>query len=168
MRILSEHLNIGSLPQPNVVRLVASNEMPRLDLVTAALALAFSDEGFLMTNLRSRGWDIPGGHIVHGESPQTTVIREVQEETGVLIVPIALFAHQWIHIEGETPKDYPYPVPDSYQVFFLARPALNSGPVAGEEVLDARFWPIDEAHASKWVRENRPLFEEALVQWKAL
>jgi 8-oxo-dGTP pyrophosphatase MutT (NUDIX family) len=126
-RILSEHNDVGSLPKPNVVRLLVSNEMPRLELVTAALGLVFSGEGFLMTNLRSRGWDIPGGHIISGESPEAAVIREVQEETGVVISPIALFGHQWIHIEGETPGDYPYPVPDSYQVFFLARPVLDRG-----------------------------------------
>lgn len=139
--------------------------MPRLDLVTAALALVFSDEGFLMTNLRSRGWDIPGGHIIDGESPEAAVVREVQEETGVLISPSALLGHQWIRIEG-TPKDYPYPIPDSYQVFFLARPVLNRGRVVGEETSGARFWPVDEARDLKWVRDNHPLFEEGLAQWK--
>jgi ADP-ribose pyrophosphatase YjhB (NUDIX family) len=32
-------------------------------------------------------WSIPGGHIDEGEDPATTALREVQEETGVLISP---------------------------------------------------------------------------------
>jgi len=35
-------------------------------------------------------WDIPGGFMEAGESPETSVIREMQEETGLEVAPCEL------------------------------------------------------------------------------
>jgi len=44
------------------------------------------DSEILLVNYRSAQhiWDLPGGHINIGEKPEIAVIREIQEETGIV------------------------------------------------------------------------------------
>lgn len=86
--------DIDLLPKPNEYQLVIDDKMPSLELVTAVFGLIFSGECFLMTKLKARGWDIPGGHVKPGETPEATVRREIYEETAVRVINLRLFAHE--------------------------------------------------------------------------
>lgn len=59
MQFLGTGYNIPWLPQPNEISLILDETLPPRHLITSALALAFHEGGFLMTNLHQRGWDIP-------------------------------------------------------------------------------------------------------------
>ena len=53
--------------------------------------IAFNSEGrFLMVKHVSRAWEMPGGRVEPGESPEEAAKREFREETGLEIEPVKL------------------------------------------------------------------------------
>ncbi len=55
-------------------------------------AIIIQDGKILLSHeLNSGWWLIPGGGLEEGETPETCVIREVEEETGVLVRPVRQF-----------------------------------------------------------------------------
>ncbi len=44
--------------------------------------IAFNDGEFLMVRHARRAWEMPGGKINEGESPEEAAVREFREETG--------------------------------------------------------------------------------------
>ena len=112
MQTLGTGYNIPWLPQPNEISLILDDTLPPRELITSAFALAFYEGNFLMTNLRARDWDIPGGHIEPGETPEETMRREVMEEAAVALGPVRLLGYQRIRILGDVPEGYRYPHAD--------------------------------------------------------
>lgn len=74
-----------------------------------------------MSNLVNRGWDLPGGHLEPGESPEEAVRREAMEEAGAVMEDLRVLGYEKISLGGPKPAGYPYPHPVSYQVFFYGR-----------------------------------------------
>jgi 8-oxo-dGTP diphosphatase len=42
--------------------------------VTAVKIYVFQDKKLLLTNIMTRGWDLAGGHIENGETPEQAVV----------------------------------------------------------------------------------------------
>ena len=120
MHILRLGYNVPQLPTPDDIALILDAQLPPAHLITSALALAFYDQSILLPNLNSRGWDIPGGHIEMGESPEAALRREVMEETGAQLANVRLLGYQRIRLLCPSPPNYRYPYPDSYQIIFFA------------------------------------------------
>lgn len=81
---------------------VLSSWMPPKRLISAALAFVFEGERLLLASIKARSWesggkvrtwDLPGGHLERGETPEPAMRREVLEETGAVVGSAALVAH---------------------------------------------------------------------------
>ena len=161
-KILRVEQNIAWLPEPNESQIVLSAILPEPELVTAALVLAFVGDQLLMTNLASRGWDIPGGHVESGECPDETVRREVYEETGATLASLHLLGYQRLRLLGPQPSPYRYPYPDSYQAFYWAQVASLEDFLPTAETQGRALFSPAEAQSLSWVKMNRDLYEAAL------
>jgi 8-oxo-dGTP diphosphatase len=163
MKIIEIEHDIEFLPKSNEAHIVLDSKLPPLELTTSALGLFFDGDRFLMTRLLSRGWDIPGGHIELGETPEQTVRREVYEETRAHLGEIAVLSHQKLIIHAPMPPGYKYPHPVSYQVLFWGSITQLDPFVETIEVGERGLFTPDEVHHLAWVQRHRALYEAALA-----
>jgi 8-oxo-dGTP diphosphatase len=113
-----------------------TQEAPKKLLLVAACALIDAD-GRVLIAQRPEGkqlaglWEFPGGKVEQGETPEETVVRELQEELGIetrvaCLAPLTFASH-------------------SYETFNLLMPLF----------VCRRYWGIplaQEGQAIKWVR----------------
>ncbi|MFN8541551.1 MAG: NUDIX domain-containing protein [Thermomicrobiales bacterium] len=166
MRVLrQEQLIDGALVIEH--RIVASEEPPPAEQVTAAFALAFSGDCLLLADLVRRGLDLPGGHVEPGESPEEAMRREVYEETGARLGPARCIAYEHYHLVGEKPPDHPFPYPDSYMVFFCAQVVSLDVIASNEETQGRTFLAPNEARTAGWVIRYPDLYELGLAAMAA-
>ncbi len=79
------------------------------------------------------GWALPGGFVDAGESCETAVLRELQEETGL----VGAISYQ-MHTYSSPDRD---PRRQTASVAFVV--AASGEPVAGDDAGKATFWPLD-------------------------
>lgn len=86
-------------------------------------------------------WDVPGGTIGIDETPAHGLVREVQEETGLV-----LEAERLIGVYGGHDFAWTYPNGDQAQIlalFFAARIIGGALHQAGHENVNVAFFPAD-------------------------
>lgn len=144
---------IPNLEVPNQIELVASTHAPPSELVSCAFVLAVNPARQVLLTFDSRparGWDVPGGHLDAGESPEVAALRELREETGLVLSKSHLDVVGWTRIRlDQRPPEYRYPYPTSYMTFYAAhldRPVELPGPEPGTECSDARWMSVDDVN----------------------
>ncbi len=144
-RILQIVHNLSWLPQPNEGRTVLSSQLPPGDMIATALVLAFDRGRLLQTHLAARGWDIVGGHIEPGESPEEAARREAYEEAGARLRELHVLGYQRLRLLGPRPASYRYSYPDSYQVFYWAQIEALDEFIPTEEARERALFAPDDA-----------------------
>ncbi|MEV0349572.1 NUDIX hydrolase [Nonomuraea sp. NPDC050680] len=139
------------IPVAHRLEVVLSSRLPPTGQVTTAFAVVRDDaDRMLLTcvDRAGRGWDIPGGHLEPGESPVDAAVRELAEETGLVLAPEELSVFAWLRIEltGPVPDGYRYGALTNL-VLFQARldsPGPAVRPPLGSESTRADWLPAEE------------------------
>lgn len=120
-------------PRPNALTCHRDAAAPAPATSVHAIVLNDLDQ-LLVVEVTGRGWDLPGGHIEPGETPDQALLREVAEETGLELTAadLACVGYCHLHVDAPVNDDYPYPHPDTYQPIYLVR-------VAGRPMLGTRM-----------------------------
>jgi 8-oxo-dGTP diphosphatase len=111
-------------------------------LIPSAGGVIFDDAGSVLLH-RSRddgNWYVPGGAIDPGEQPADAVVRELREETGLIVAPIRIAA-------VTTSPQFSYPNGHRVQyvsTIFLCRAVGGTLGVGDDESLELRYFALDE------------------------
>lgn len=99
-------------------------------------------------------WSIPGGGQELGETVAEAAVREVLEETGIRIAVKGLIDVVDLIRPSEDPERTG--IEFHYTLIDLAAVWLDGEPVAGDDVTDARWVPIDDlADYTLWSETER-------------
>lgn len=105
---------------------------PPKHFVSAAAIVLNDKNEILLIKGPQRGWEMPGGVVVEGESIAQAAIRETKEESGVDI-EIIRFCGIYQNVKKSI-----------CNTLFLAR-HIGGEPVSTNESLESGFFPVEEA-----------------------
>ncbi len=99
-----------------------------------------ADDSWIMVKNKSRGWELPGGHLSRGELPEEAALRELYEETGILGTAKA--------VEGDL-------IPGGYVVLVRVEREVSPDPwVSLDESIEEVGWCLQVPESSAWGKEE--------------
>lgn len=131
-------------------------------IIPGTRALIFNDDRELLLEKQVHfgSWALPHGCIDVGESAYDALIREVREETGVLIIRAEPFG-----LYSDPKYSVTYPNGDQVQTFtiaFLVKEWSGNPASDGEEVAELRFFPLDRLPEPLY-----PIHVETIVDYRS-
>jgi 8-oxo-dGTP pyrophosphatase MutT (NUDIX family) len=103
----------------SIVGFEATEQLPPPHLTSIAGGFVFQDDKVILANVPGRGWEIIGGRIDIGESPDETFRREALNQIGVNLSQVKMIGVVRIEHTGPEPPNCPYPHPVGYGVQYI-------------------------------------------------
>ena len=99
-----------------------------------------TDDSWIMVKNKSRGWELPGGHLSRGEIPEEAALRELYEETGILGTAKA--------VEGDL-------IPGGYVVLVRVEREVSPEPwISLDDSIEEVGWCLQVPESSAWGKEE--------------
>ncbi|MBT2527657.1 (deoxy)nucleoside triphosphate pyrophosphohydrolase [Streptomyces sp. ISL-99] len=130
------------------------------DRVVVVGAAVF-DEGRLLAARRSAPpelagrWELPGGKVEPGETPEQALVRELREELGVETDVLERIPGEW-------------PLKPGYVLHVWTARLLSGTPRPLQDHDDLRWLRPHEADSVDWLPQDRPAVAEAVRRLSAL
>ncbi|GDY30174.1 NUDIX hydrolase [Gandjariella thermophila] len=107
--------------------------------VSAGVVALHGDAVAMVRTTYKDYWDVPGGYVEPGESPESACRREVREELGIDAGRLVFASVDWAPNKGEGDK----------MLFLFAAPDIGPAELAAAhfddgEIAEARFIPLAE------------------------
>lgn len=106
-------------------------------------------------------WEFPGGKVEFGETMHGNMVREVREEVGYDVKIVKMLQH--IAVESQMHKTYAYQV---FLVPYVCQIIGGDGKFSDGEVLETRWFDVDEVLQYKLIGENAKMYTEFLPELK--
>lgn len=141
----------------------ATEHQPPPDLTCVAGGFVFYEDKLILANIPGRGWEIIGGRIDIGESPEETFRREAHRQIGVTFDELKMLGVIRIEHTGPEPPNCPYPYPIGYGIQYIAIADHLDPFHGGEESLGRSLISADglKEHYFDWNEHNEAVFKYA-------
>lgn len=132
-------------------------QMPSVTIVT------FNEEGkiLLMHHRYTGSWVAPGGSIEPGETPADAAVREMYEETGLIVDLVSI---KGVYGGPEFVVDYPNGDKTSYvMIVFKADKISGRLEAIDNETKELKYFTLDEAlklSIPQWLKKLLPIWFE--------
>lgn len=144
------------MPIPDYVRRMRAHIGHDLLVLVGAAAIVLNERDEVLLQLRSDNhtWGPPGGALDPGEEPAAGVVREVFEETGLLVEPVRL-----VGIYGGEEMLFTYPNGDVVaitSITFACKVIGGALRLDDDESLDLRWFSYGDlpAEIAPWIRQR--------------
>jgi 8-oxo-dGTP pyrophosphatase MutT (NUDIX family) len=155
--------NVEYMPAPNHIELFLTQLQPPPELVTSSFCLPVrpDDQAVLFAMHQLRGPDMLGGHKEPGETPEQTAVREMYEEAKARAGQLHQLGYMRLTTTGVLPREYKYPTPVSYQMFYACalaaplEPYVTNSECAPPVWLDRYMRGVEDPAAIIWAEHAR-------------